>query len=312
MIDTRPYVAALQQAEANLAKDKAQKQQAEANLAKDILQAKNAEVEAQRRAHLLRQNSVSQEEYEQARTTAAALQGTVNADRAAIDNAQAAIQAEQAAVDAARLQLDYCTIRSPLSGRTGSLMVHQGSIVTANSTTLVVINQLTPIYVAFPVPEQDLPEVKRYMAGGTLTVAAIIPDEAQQPEHGVLTFVDNAVDPTTGTIRLKGTFRNDAKRLWPGQFVNVILTLTTQPNAIVVPAQAVQVGQEGQYVFVVQPDLTVALRPVVVARTVEGEALIAKGVAPGEMVVTDGQLRLTPGAKVEIKTPNANAEARPS
>jgi multidrug efflux system membrane fusion protein len=307
-IDPRPYAAELRRAEANLAKDKAQKKQAEANLAKDILQAQNAEAEARRRARLLQQNSVSQEEYEQARTNAAALQGTVNADRAAIDNAQAAMQADQAAIEAAQIQLNYCTIRSPITGRTGSLMVHQGSVVTANGTTLVVINQLIPMYVAFPVPEQHLPEIKRYMAGDTLTVAAIIPDEAQQPEPGILTFVDNAVDPATGTIRLKGTFGNAHKRLWPGQFVNVVLTLTTQPNAIVVPSQAVQVGQEGQYVFVVQPDLTAAFRPVVVARTVEGEALIEKGLALGETVVTDGQVRLRQGVKVEVKNSSASGE----
>jgi multidrug efflux system membrane fusion protein len=311
-IDTRPYEAELQRAEANLARDIAQQKQAEANLARDILQAQNAQAEAHRRANLLRQNSVSQEEYEQARTNAAALQGTVNADRAAIENAQAAIRADQAAVEVAKIQLDYCTIRAPINGRTGSLMGHQGSIVKANDETLVVINQLTPIYVTFPVPEQSLPEIKRYMAAGPLTVEAIIPDEAQQPEQGTLTFVDNAVDAATGTIRLKGTFRNDDKRLWPGQFVNVVLTLTTQPNAIVVPSQAVQAGQEGQYVFIVKPDLTAEFRPVVVARSMEGETLIAKGVEPGETVVTDGQVRLTPGAKVEIKSPSASAEAGPS
>jgi membrane fusion protein, multidrug efflux system len=311
-IDTRPYEAELRRAEANLARDMAQQKQAEANLARDILQAQNAQVEARRRAHLLQQNSVSQEEYEQARTNAAALEGTVKADHAAIENAQATIRADQAAVEVAKIQLDYGTIRSPIHGRTGSLMVHQGSIVKANDATLVVINQLAPIYVTFPVPEQSLSEIKRYMAAGPLTVEAISPDEAQQPERGTLTFVDNAVDAATGTIRLKGIFRNDDKRLWPGQFVNVTLTLTTQPNAIVVPSQAVQAGQEGQYVFVVKPDLTAEFRPVVVARTIQGEALIAKGVEPGETVVTDGQVRLTPGAQVEIKSSSASAEARPS
>jgi multidrug efflux system membrane fusion protein len=308
MIDTRPFEADLKQAEANLTRDVAQAQQAEANLARDRVQANNAAVEARRREGLFQRGLISQEEYDQARANTKALQEAVRADQAAVESAQAAIHADQAAVESAKIQLAYCSIRSPIDGRTGSLMVHRGSIVKANDVTLVVINQLTPIYVGFPVPEQALPEVRRYMAAGTLPVKAIIPDETQPPEQGVLTFVDNAVDPTTGTIRLKGTFRNNDRRLWPGQFVNVVLTLTTQPNAIVVPSQAVQAGQEGQYVFVVKPDLTAQFRPVVVARTVDGETLIEQGLTPGESVVTDGQVRLTQGVKVEVKHSNASGE----
>jgi multidrug efflux system membrane fusion protein len=181
--------------------------------------------------------------------------------------------------------------------------VKQGNVVKANDLTLVVINQVNPIYVTFSVPEKNLPEIKRYRAGGKLEVEALIPGEEQQhSERGILTFVDNAVDATTGTIRLKGTFENRENRLWPGQFVNTILTLTVQPDAILVPSQAVQTGQQGQYTFVVKPDLTVESRPLVVERMIDGEAVIAQGLKPGEKVVTDGQLRLVPGAKVEVKS----------
>ena len=190
-----------------------------------------------------------------------------------------------------------------MNGRTGSLIVHEGNLVKANDTpVLVVINQIQPIYVTFSVPEQQLPEIRKYMAAGKLEVEAIIPNDEKRPARGVITFIDNAVDSATGTIRLKGTFANEDGRLWPGQFVNVVLTLTTQPNAIVIPSQAIQTGQQGQYVFVIKPDLTVESRPLVVSRTFDGEAVIEKGLQPGERVVTDGQLRLVPGVKVEVKS----------
>jgi multidrug efflux system membrane fusion protein len=302
-IDPRPFEAALKQAEANLARDTAQVQQAEANLAKDMAQAKNAEVEAQRYAELIKKEVVSKEEYDQRRTNADAFQAAIRADQAAVDNAKAAVRADQAAVDNAKIQLGYCSIRSPIDGRTGSILVHEGNLVKANDTpALLVINQMTPIYVAFSVPEQQLSEIKKYTAAGKLDVEAIIPNDEKHPAQGVITFIDNAVDSATGTIRLKGTFANHERRLWPGQFVNVVLTLTTQPNAIVIPSQAVQTGQQGPFVFVVKPDLTVESRPIAVGRTVDGETVIEKGLPAGEKVVTDGQLRLVPGAKVEIKS----------
>jgi multidrug efflux system membrane fusion protein len=170
-----------------------------------------------------------------------------------------------------------------------------------NDVIMVVINQITPIYVAFSVPEENLAEIKKYMAVGKLKVEAIIPNEEVHPEEGIISFVDNTVDIATGTIRLKGTFANNEKRLWPGQFVRVVLTLTEEPNALVVPSKAIQTGQEGQYVFVVKPNLTVESRPVVSGLTLNNETVIQKGLNPGENVVTDGQLRLYPGAKVEIK-----------
>jgi multidrug efflux system membrane fusion protein len=182
--------------------------------------------------------------------------------------------------------------------------------VKANDISLVVINQINPIYVTFSVPEQNLTEIKKYMTAGSLKVEAIIPNEEKRPEQGVLTFIDNAVDSTTGTIRLKGTFINKEKRLWPGQFVNVILTLTTQPNAVVIPSQAIQNGQEGRYVFVVKADFSVESRPIIVGRVIENETVIEEGLRLGETIVTDGQLRLYPGAKVEIKTSAASSKEK--
>lgn len=277
-IDHRPFEAALRQAEANLAKDTAQ--------------AKNAEVEAQRYAGLVTKGFISQEQYDAAHATAAALAATMRAD--------------QAAVATAKLQLAYCSIRSPIDGRTGSLLVHQGNLVKANDAPLVTINQMTPIYVAFAVPEQYLAEIKRYQIHGLLKVEATIPGGSDDPQdgkrldNGALTFIDNAVAPGTGTIQLKATFPNKTRALWPGQFVRVVLTLTSQPNTIVVPSQAIERGQTGQYVFVVKPDHTVESRPVVVSREVGTETAIAQGLHAGEQVVTDGQLRLVPGARVAI------------
>ncbi|HWP45985.1 MAG TPA: efflux RND transporter periplasmic adaptor subunit [Candidatus Limnocylindrales bacterium] len=309
-IDRRPLEAALRQAEANLAKDIARLKQAEANLAKTAAQAKNAQVQARRYESLNQQGIISKDQYDQIRTNAEALQAALHADQAAVEDAKAAIRADQAAIENVKLELEYCSIRSPLDGRTGDLMVHPGNLIKANDTVLVNINQISPIYVTFSVPEQELPEIKKYMAQGKLQVEAEIPNSEGNPVKGVVTFVDNAVDKATGTIQLKGTFDNEEKRLWPGQFVNVTLTLTTQPNAIVAPSQAIQAGQQGSYVFVIKPDLTVESRPVVVARTLENESIIEKGLQPGEKVVTDGQLRLTPGMKVEVKNDQgSNKEA---
>ena len=335
-IDSRPLEAALRQAEANVARDMAQVGQVEADLAKnmalvkqieanierDTAQAENARVEAKRYETLIEKQVVSRQQYDQFRTNAEALEATVRSDRAAKDSAEAAVRsskaalesaraavrADQAAVDNAKVQLSYCFIRSPMDGRTGNLLVQRGNVVKANDISLLTINQVNPIYVAFSVPEQNLPEIKKYMARGSLRVEALPPNDTGTAEQGALTFIDNTVDKTTGMILLKGTFANKERRLWPGQFVNVVLTLTTQPNAIIVPSQAVQNGQAGQYVFVIKPDLTVELRPVVVARTLNNESIVEKGLQDGEKVVTDGQLQLVPGAKVEIKNGPASSE----
>jgi multidrug efflux system membrane fusion protein len=277
-IDPRPYESALKQAEANLERD--------------LARAKNAQEDARRYEFLIQKGVVARQQYEKFRTDADALEATVLADRAAVENA--------------KIQLGYCFIHSPIDGRTGSLIVQQGNIIKAEDITLVVINQVIPIDVTFSVPEQFLPEIKKYMATGKLLVEALIPTNKERPEKGVITFIDNAVDTNTGTIRLKGTFNNHEKKLWPGQFVTIALTLTTEPNAIVVPSQTIQTGQEGQYVFVVKEDLTVESRPVVAGRTVNNETVIQKGLEVNERVVTDGQLRLYPGAKVEIKTSDSS------
>jgi membrane fusion protein, multidrug efflux system len=298
-IDPRPAQADFDMSRANQSKAVAQQRQAEANMVRDAAQAKTAEVEAQRYESLFRDGVVSKEQYDQMRTNADALAAVVKADQAAIATERESVSAARAAVDSSRLQLGYHTIRSPIDGRTGSLVVNQGNIVKAADTTpLVVINQVNPIYVSFAVPESQLVGIKRYMAQGGLKVAATIPNDEARPETGVLSFTDNAIDNTTGTVRLKATFDNKQRRLWPGQFVSVVLTLTTQPDAVVVPTQAVQTGQQGQYVFVVKPDQTVESRPVVVARNAGENSVIASGLRPGETVVTDGQLRLRPGSKV--------------
>jgi len=300
-IDPRPFEAVLKQAEANLERDMAQMEQAEANIQRDMAQEKNAQVEADRYKLLFEKGVVAKEQYDKFRTDREVIGATVRADRAAKANAEATIHADRAAIENAKLQLSYCSIFSPMDGRTGSLIVQEGNMIKDNDVIMVVINQITPTYVAFSIPEQYLAEIKKYMAGGKLKVEAIIPNEEAHPEEGIISFVDNTVDTVTGMIRLKGTFVNKEKRLWPGQFVRVVLTLTEEPNAIVVPSQAIQTGQEGQYVFVVKPDLTVESRPIISGLTLNNETVIQKGLNPGENVVTDGQLRLYPGAKVEIK-----------
>jgi multidrug efflux system membrane fusion protein len=302
LVDPRPFEWELKRVEANLQRNIAQGKQAQANLARDSAQAKLAGVEAQRFERLVEQGIVAREEYDRARANLDALEAVVNADRAAIENSEQAVHADRAAIETVRLQLDYSSIKSPISGRTGSLMVHQGNVVRANETPLVTINQISPLYVGFAVPEQTLPDIKKYMAAGNLRVDANPTNDEQGAVQGDLTFVDNAVDSNTGTIRLKATFANKERRLWPGQFVNVVMTLTRERGAVVVPSQAVQAGQSGPYVFVVKPDLSVESRAVVVGRTVGGEAVIAKGVRSSERVVTDGHLRLVPGSIVDIKS----------
>ena len=262
--------------------------QAQANLDRDLAQAANAESQAKRYQDLAKRGIATREQVETTRTGATALNATVGADRAAVENAN--------------VQLQYATIAAPLSGRTGALMVHEGNLVRANDVTpLVIINQVSPIFVSFSIPETRLPDLKRYMAQGSLRVEARRPNEDGPPASGRITFVDNAVDQTTGTIRIKGTFPNDDRRLWPGQFVNVTVTLTTDPTAIVVPSAAIQAGQQGPYAFVVKADQTVELRLVEVARTDATETVIQRGLTPGETVITDGHLRLVPGGRVNVK-----------
>ena len=272
-IDPRPYEAALQQAQANLARDQANQ--------------RNAESEAARYAGLVKKDYVTKEEYEKITSGAEAAKAVVAADRAAVENA--------------RLQLAYCNISAPIDGRTGSLMVHAGNIVHANDTNpLVVINQVTPVYVQFAIPESQLDQVRA--RGGVGVPVAAAPQNGGSPiAAGKLSFIDNAVDSTTGTITLKALFPNQNRALWPGQFVTVAVTLQERPNAVVVPSQAVQTGQRGQYVYVVKQDSSVEMRPVKIGESVNQQTIIADGVAPGETVVTDGQIRLTPKSHVDVK-----------
>jgi multidrug efflux system membrane fusion protein len=271
--------------------------QSEAALARDLAQARFAREQAERYRQLVAEGIVTKDQYDQLRTNAESAAAAVAADRAAIANA--------------RIQLNYCYIRSPISGRTGNLSLQLGNLVKANDLTLVTVNQISPIYATFSIPERSLPEVKKAMAERALNIEAIVPNDPNGKETGTISFLDNAVNAATGTIRLKGVFANGDRKLWPGQFVDVVMTLGLRRDAVVVPTQAVQVGQQGQYLYVVKPDKTAEMRPVTVAAEQAGESIIEKGVAPGEIVVVSGQLRLTPGAKVELPSSQNSTERRP-
>ena len=297
-IDRRPFEAALAQAEAMMVRDKALLAQAEAQLARDAANAEYMQLSAERQQQLTTRGIISKDVAEQVRSQADATAALVKADRASIDSAKAQLVAQQGAVDAARVSLDYTVIKSPIDGQTGNLGVKVGSLVTANQTELTTIARVQPVLVTFTVPAIHLGTIKSHMTGGKLPVTATPQDTAAQPAPGVLTFVDNAVDMTTDTIKLKATFDNPDRRLWPGQFARVSLRLTTLDNATVVPSQAVQTGQDGQYVFVVKDDQTVEQRPVTIGQRVEDDTVVQKGLKPGETVVTEGQLRLEPGSRV--------------
>lgn len=280
-IDPRPYQAALAQAQAALARDKA--------------------VAANDRAQARR--------YKQLQEEGVVAASDADTYTSAAESADAVVQADEAAVNAAELNLEYCTISSPLDGRTGAVMVKAGNLIKVADVPIVVINQMNPIYVNFTVPQQYWPDIKERMAHGTLGVTATIPQDSGAAVQGQLTFADNAVDPTTGTIHLRATFENANNRLWPGLFVNTVLTLSEQGNATVVPAQAIVPSQNGSVVYVVEPNGTVQQRSIVSDRSVQNEAVVTKGLEPGETVVVDGQVNLTNGARIEAK--NAEAEVDP-
>jgi membrane fusion protein, multidrug efflux system len=262
--------------------------QAEAMLQRDQAQLANAQRELERLSPLGEKNFASKQQIDAARTAVAAAQATIGADQAAVEND--------------KVQLSYTVIRAPIDGRLGTIGLKLGSTIkAADATPLVTINQLRPIYVAFSLPERELAELQKAMAAGPLTVAATIPGDEDAPQGGVLAYIENATDPDTGTLSVKARFANEQERLWPGQFVNVVLTLRLEPNAIVVPWEAVQTGQDGSLVFVIKPDDTVETRAVTIDRTVGADTVIAKGLSPGERVVTVGQMRLVPGAKVEVQ-----------
>jgi multidrug efflux system membrane fusion protein len=280
-IDQAPYQIALRQSEARL-----QKNQALALTARE---------KEHRYQTLTGEGLTSRQDYDLIKAEAESLEASVAADRAAVEES--------------RLQLAWSRIASPINGRTGSLMAHIGDLVSANgSQPLLVIHQIEPIDVSFTIPERELPRVRAALAAGKLPVGALLPGEETQPETGELTFIDNAVDTKTGTIRLKASFANTSRRLWPGQFVTALITLASFDNATVVPAAAVQTGQKGTFVFVARTDGTAELRPVNAGITVKEVTVILDGVKPGETVVTDGHLRLYPDAKLDIK----NAESKPA
>jgi multidrug efflux system membrane fusion protein len=275
-IDPRPFAAALKQAQANLLKDQA------------LLDRANQQ-EA-RYKDLLAKNFISADAYEQVRTNAETAKATVAADDAAIENS--------------RLSLEYCTIRAPVTGYAGRIQIQQGNLVKANDVNaLVTINQIVPVYASFSIPEQNIADIRKYQADGELKVQATFTNAAHAPIAGKLSFLDNSADMTTGTIKLKAEFANTDKALWPGQFVNVVLTLYDQKDAIVAPSAAVQNGPNGQYVFVVKPDLTAELRSIKIARAEGDDTVVASGLKPGEQVVTVGQVRLAPGTPVSLSKP---------
>ncbi|HLI79017.1 MAG TPA: efflux RND transporter periplasmic adaptor subunit [Candidatus Binataceae bacterium] len=274
-IDPRPFVAALNQAIADLNRDKAQKVQ----LSNDF----------DRYQTLLKAGVGSRQQYDEAKSKYEAIDATVAAD--------------EASVQTARLNLEYTAIVSPIDGRTGNLILHEGNLVKANAdTAMVVINQIKPVYVDFSVPEQELAQVRRAIAAHPMTVDAVAADENKTTVHGSLSFVDNTVDATTGTIQLKGVFDNRDQKLWPGQFIDTYLTLNELPDAVLVPSQAVQTGADGSYVFVIDPKMKAAMRKVAVGDTIDGDTVIQSGLRGDETVVTDGQLRLMPGGTVMIKS----------
>lgn len=274
-LDKAPFQAALEQAEGNLQRDQAN--------------AVNAQAQAGRYTALEHQGVISREQAEQMRTQAQANASAVNADKAA--------------VDAAKVQLRYTDIKAPIEARAGALLINVGNLVKANDTPfLVQLNQIAPIYVTFSVPETNLDEIRRFAAGGHLKVLAYPKGQTANPAEGILTFIDNGVDPTTGTVKLKGTFQNKDKRLWPGEFVDVVLNLSMRKNAIVVPTKAVQTGQQGSYVFVVDQDNTAKPQPVQPTGTFRDLTLVAGGLAAGQRVVVDGQLRVIPNGKVNVQS----------
>jgi membrane fusion protein, multidrug efflux system len=272
-IDPRPYEAALAQVQATLLRDKAV--------------AANSRSQEQRYTELLADGVVSP--------------SNADASKSAADAAEATVAADEAALKTAQLDLEYCKIYSPMDGRTGSALVKPGNLVKVADVPLVVIKRLSPIEVNFTVPQEYLPAIKKYLAVRPLRVEATVPNSSGRPEVGTLVFVDNAVDATTGTISLHARFDNRREVLWPGLYVNILMTLAEQSNASVIPSQAITAGQQGSFVYVVSAEGTVAPRSVVSSRTVEGQAVIDKGLKPGETVVTDGQVRLVPGARVQIK-----------
>jgi membrane fusion protein, multidrug efflux system len=300
-VDRSVLDAQLRQLESQIRRDEAAVGQATANLARDRAQEANARAQLERANKLLKEGILSKEQYDQYSTALATLEATVTADEAAVENSKATIETSRAAIATQKVQVGFTNIYAPISGRTGTLLIKPGNIVTANQTDLATINQVQPVYVTFALPEANL-AILRQHSGPKMQVTAIA-DEGGAKETGALAFFENAVDQTTGTIKLKATFPNTNRTLWPGQFVRVTLRLGEKVNAVLVPNQAVQSGQEGTFVYIVKPDQRVDIRNVVAGQRIGEETVIEKGVEPGETVVTEGTLRLVPGARVQVREP---------
>ena len=298
-IDPRPYQALLEQAKANLARDEALLAQSQAQLSRDQAQSDYLQQTSQRSAELAERGILSKDMLQQSQAQAAANVAAVKADQAAVESARAQLGAQRAAVDNAAVQLAYTVIRSPINGRTGNLTMKPGNLATANTTELTTIAQVEPVYVTFAVPAPRLAAIRNHTGGDPLAVTALPQDENSAAASGSLVFVDNAVDTTTDTIKLKARFENTDHRLWPGEFARVTLELATLPAATVVSSEAVQTGQDGPFVFVVKPDSTVEQRAVTIAQRVNDDVVIGQGLKPGETIVTEGQLRLEPGSRVQ-------------
>jgi membrane fusion protein, multidrug efflux system len=332
-------VAAENQERANLNRAKAQEKQARANLEKDQSQAKLAAGEAKRYKYLLDKGFATQEQNDTYQTQLESSNATVRADEQAIESARAAVIAEKATIEnvhagviqaaasietagdhmrsaeaqmkSAALDLGFCTIHSPLDGKTGSLLIHEGNLIKAQDTlSMVVINRINPIYIDYAVPERYLEDIKRYNAIKRLTVHAMLLDKNVPPETGLVSFIDNSIETTTGTIKLKATFANEKRYLWPGQFVNVAMTLTTIENAVIIPTQAILEGQKGSYVYVVKQDKTAESRPIKTGIVYKENTVIPEGLKEGDEVITAGQLSVTEGTQIEIREPQGGAPAR--
>jgi multidrug efflux system membrane fusion protein len=303
-IDPQPFEVSLQQARASLARSTALKRQAEATLAKDTAQAKTGEVERRRYEQLVEQGVVSKQQFDQVRTNSEALNATVSADVAAIRSAEEAMKVDEAAIASAQVQLAYCYIRSPIDGLAGQRLVDIGNVVNpgnlGKATSMLVIQRVDPIYADFTIPQSDLSAVQRNMTQGTLRAEVRLPDDAGSPVVGDLTFLDNAVQNTTGTVNLRATLANRDRKFWPGRFVNIRLVLNTIRSAVLIPASAPQMSAKGQFVYVVKDDLTAELRPVTTGQRQGEQVVINQGIKTGERVVVQGQIAVIPGGKVSI------------
>jgi membrane fusion protein, multidrug efflux system len=326
-IDPRPFEANIKQAEANLSKDKALKKQAEANLAKDVAQAKWAEVQVRRYAELVKAGVAPREQYEELRATADSANATVDADKATVNSTNETLKVDTAAIDSAKVQLSYCYIRSPIDGRAGQRLADVGNVVNpggssgnsnntsssgsnaapASGNALLVIEKLDPIYADFTISQDKLTEVQVQMREGKLRTEVRLPDSAENSVVGQLTFLDNAVQNNTGTVGLRATIPNDGHRFWPGRFVNIRLVLSTIHQAVLIPTGAPQMSAKGSFVYVVKQDSTAEQRSVSLGQRQGDLVVVEKGVEPGEQVVTNGQLGVTPGGKVRVEQAPASA-----